>query len=41
MNIDLDQLLEDEDVIRKALPQDDNEAWEAWDRILQVLESLL
>ena len=37
MTIDFEQLRRDKDVMRRALPADDNEAWEAWDRISTVL----
>ena len=40
MNIDYDQLRKDKDAIRLTLPADDNDAWEAWDRISIILYEL-
>lgn len=40
MTIDFKQLEKDKDEIRKALPEDNNSAWDAWDRICMVLEEL-
>ena len=38
MSIDFKQLHDDQWIVRTALDSDDCEAWEAWDRILSVLE---
>ena len=40
MNIDFKQLQKDKGVISQTLPSDDNDAWEAWDRISVILEEL-
>ena len=40
MNVDFKQLRKDLDLIRKYLPDDDNEVWEAFDRILIVVEEM-
>ena len=40
MNIDIKQLHYDKQMMRETLPTNDNEAWDAWDRIAQILEAI-
>ena len=40
MKIDYEQLRKDKETMRETLPCDDNNAWEAWDRISMVLFEL-
>ena len=40
MNIDYQQLHKDREEMRRALPLENNEAWESWDRISFILFEL-